>query len=334
MFNRYWRTYPWALQVALFLLTVITLTSFATYLVLALVPRLSGLPIADITQLTPTSTPRAIRAALLAQVLYHSGLFTVPALIFAGFTHPKLSQYLGFRVPGRSRHWLYVTGIMLGLIPVFLWGEGWMIKHLHFGSAADQLHKANETATRAFLNLRTIPDLLLLLGVMALLPALGEELFFRGVLLRLLHRRVAKTQLANMQEGGQQPDGQRLMVLPVMFTSLLFGAVHASPYGFIFIFTAGCVLALIYYLTGSLFCSIWAHFIYNGTQVLAEFWSHNNKAVAELVAGDNLPVVYPIVGLMLFVVCFYMLVKSQTPMPNDWSDDFKGELAPPTNSIF
>ncbi len=326
MFNRYWRTYPWGLQVALVMLTIFTLTSFATYLVLALLPHLSGYSFADMTQLGPGSKPGAIRAGIWAQAISHAGAFGAPGLLFALFTHPRMRGYLGLRSPGRLYHWLIVTGLMLGLIPVFLWGESWSMQHLRFGQWADELQAANDNMFNAFLRLNSGADLFLLLSVLALLPAFGEELIFRGILLRLVHRRV-NTPLFPVAAASPKalPDAQRSMVFPVIFTALLFAAIHFNPHGFVFIFIAGCVLALIYFLTGSLLCSIWAHFLYNGSQVALMFMSQRHAALRKVVESNEVPLPYVLAGLLAFAACFYLLVKSQTPLPADWSDDFREE---------
>ena len=326
MFNRYWRTYPWGLQVALFLLMIFTLTSFATYLILVLLPKLSGTSIADIAVLGPASSFKTIRGALVAQGASHIGMFAGPALLFASFTHPRLRQYLGIRRPGKPIHWLLTTGIMIGLIPVFLWGESWMVQHLHFGKWADDMQQEGNKTVLAFLKLNTGADLAMLLIVLAVLPAIGEELVFRGILLRLLHSRIWRA-AANIKIAGKivHPDVQRTMVVPVLLTSLLFAAIHRNPYGFLFLFIAASILALIYFLTRSILCSMWAHFLYNGTQVAAVFFAQKSSAAQSIVADETIPIIYPIIGLLIFVASFYLLVKNQTPLPGNWSDDFAGE---------
>lgn len=325
MFNRYWRTYPWGLQVALFFLTWFTLMSFATYLVLALMPKLTGLSFSDLTQMSSTTPLKAIRAGLCTQAIYHAGTFAAPGLLFAAFTHPKLRQYLGLRAPGKPIHWVLVTGLMLGLLPVFLWGEAWTMQHLHLGKWADSLQKTNDDTIAAFLHLNTPGDLALLLFALAVLPAFGEEVVFRGIILRLLHRRMGRRLFADPEAGYTSQEVQWTMIFPVMISALFFAGFHYNPYGFVFIFTAGCVLALIYFLTGSLLCSMWAHLLYNGLQVVAAFFSKQDAAAQKVAQAENLSAVYPLIGLALFGICFYLLVKHQTSLPADWSDDFRGE---------
>jgi membrane protease YdiL (CAAX protease family) len=329
MFNRYWRAYPWWMQTLLFFLTIFTLYSFGSYLVLTLVPKMYHISLKDILQLSPASQPRQIRGGLAAQAISHAFSFAVPGLIFAGFCHPRLREYLGLRAPGNPLHWLLVTGIMLGLVPVFLWGEAWSMQHLHFGEWAQQMQQANDNTVGAFLKLQSGSDLAFLLFALAFLPAIGEEIIFRGILLRLLHRAGMKRYRLLARAQATLPDAQLTMVSPIMFSALAFAFIHFNPHGFVFIFIAGCVLAFIYFLTGSLLCSMWAHFLYNGSQVLAIFLSQQSEPAKQVVQGENISAVYPFIGLAMFAFCFYFLVKKQTPLPADWSDDFKGETPAP-----
>ncbi len=325
MFNRYWRSYPWGMQVLLFFSTWFTLFSFSAYLVLALVPKLTGLNVSDFTQLSAATSERVARIGLIVQGCSHAGMYALPGLLFAVFTHPGLREYLGLRAPGKAIHWLLVTGIMLGLIPVFLWGEAWSMQHLHFGKWADDLQKTSNDMFAAFLHLDSPGDLVLLIVILALLPAVGEEIVFRGILLRLLHRRTNRMRADDADANTAGPDAQQTMMYPVIFTSLLFSAIHMNPHGLVFIFIAACILSLVYFLTGSLLCSIWAHLLYNGTQVLAVYVSAHSSAAQKAIENENLPIAYPLAGLALFGICFYLLVKDQTPLPANWSDDFRNE---------
>lgn len=322
MFTRYWRTYPWILQIALAFLTIFTLMSFSTYLILLLVPKLSGISMTDIIKLTEQSPAGTARVSLLSQAAGTIGTFILPALLFAGLTHPRVREYLGLRPPGRPLHWLLVTGIMLGLIPVLLQGENWMMEHIHLGKHADELQHQTDGIFKAYLKLPRGSDLALLITILALLPAIGEELIFRGIFLRLFHRRFSTLPVVSTKPGALR-DPQRMMVAPVVLSALLFAFWHTSPYGFAFIFIAGCVLALVYYLTGSLLCSIWAHFLYNGLQVVYIVNTQHNETLNKIADGENLPIAVPIIGLILFLGCFYALARSQTPLPSDWSADFR-----------
>lgn len=58
MFNRYWRIFPLGMQLLMFLLTIFTLYSFGSLVVLTLVPRLFGVSVKDLLELSTTSLPQ------------------------------------------------------------------------------------------------------------------------------------------------------------------------------------------------------------------------------------------------------------------------------------
>lgn len=319
MFNRYWRSYPWGLRLALALLLVFTLISFSTYLILILGPKLSGLAFKDIMKVTEKSAPHAIRTSVIMQGLASLGTYALPAILFAIFSHPRPRAYLGIRPPGRPIHWPIVTAIILGMLPAMLVAESWLRAHMDLGAGADQQQAASAQLVKAWMSLRGGGNPVLVMAVLALIPALGEELLFRGVLLRLFHQLFKKRRsfLTPPSETVViQPDVQRSMLMPVVITALMFTAMHSSPYSFVFIFMAGCVLALIYQLTGSLLCSIWAHFIYNGSQVLIAYLTPPGTEF-------DIPAWGGLIGLGVFLLAFYALIRTQTPLNPDWSNDFE-----------
>jgi membrane protease YdiL (CAAX protease family) len=87
-------------------------------------------------------------------------------------------------------------------------------------------------------------DTLVSLAVIAILPGLCEELVVRGVLLPSLVRPLGPTRA-------------------VVASALLFAAMHADPYRFLFTLTVGLVLGLLRLRTGSLWPTVFAHVTLN-----------------------------------------------------------------------
>lgn len=77
----------------------------------------------------------------------------------------------------------------------------------------------------------------------AVVPAVCEELFIRGIVLNLL-----------------LPNGRRFAILT---SALLFTVMHTQVQSFIPVFGAGVVLACIYLYTGNIFVSMALHFVNN-----------------------------------------------------------------------
>ena len=240
MFNRYWRYYPWGLQLILFILMVFTLASFFTVVIYVVVPAVTGVPLPAAISIGEGSSRAVIRAALLSQALNHMSLFLIPSLLFVYLTHPDVKNYLGLRKPGKSLHWPVVLLLMISFMPCILAFEGW-ISSFDLGEYANRLKEAKERMLKGFMKMNGMGDLIQALTVMALLPAVGEELFFRGILMRFAHRRSGS------------------IVFAILLSSLIFALFHFSVYSFLSIFLAGALLGTIYYLTGSMWCNILCH---------------------------------------------------------------------------
>ena len=120
-------------------------------------------------------------------------------------------------------------------------------------SIEDAMRAAEDRAaliTEAFLKMNNISDLLINLIVVAVLPAIGEELLFRGVLQRLLGE-----WSKNIHAG-------------IWISAFVFSAMHAQFYGFVPRMLLGALFGYLLVWSGSLWLPILAHFINNGSAVL------------------------------------------------------------------
>jgi membrane protease YdiL (CAAX protease family) len=106
--------------------------------------------------------------------------------------------------------------------------------------------EAAAALTERFLQADTIGVLLLNIGLMALLPALAEEVSFRGTM--------------------QQLFGNKHVAIWV--TAFIFSAIHLQFYGFIPRMLMGAMFGYLFAWTGSLWISITMHFVNNGCAVL------------------------------------------------------------------
>lgn len=301
---RYFRYYPPFLQLILLVMMMFTMTSFIQVLQFVFLPGLTGVSFADMAAVTDKSTPAVINAALWSQALTHASLFLLPALLFTYLTHPRPKQYLGLRAPGKKIHWVIIPLMMLGFLPVVLGLQALMMQ-LNLGENARQMTEQAERLGNAMMSQHTVSGFLLALFVVAILPALGEEFIFRGIIMRFAARR-----------------SRGAMAFPIVISALLFALIHFNPYGLPAIFLAGVLLALIYWWTGSLWLAILAHFIHNGTQALLIYLSKNNAELQRIIGSNELPISLILGGMVLFLAMFYLLYKNRTPLPANWYRDF------------
>jgi len=303
MFNKYLRYYPWGMQLLLLVMMLLILGNFAYVLSLVFIPKMFGVSINDVNNITQNSSAAVVQAALFFQAFSHACIFLLPSLLFAYLTHPKPAFYLGLKRPAKFIHLFWVMVIVAGAIPVFM-GILSVMQNVHLGKWADDMQKRIEDVQGPFLNMGSVSQFLTVLFVMAVLPAFGEEMLFRGILLRIARKR------------------SRNMLFPLVISSLLFAMIHFSIYGFLPILLAGAFLGLIYYLTGSLWCSILFHFLNNGIQVYLEYLGHTNSRVKAVMESNVLPAYIPLAGLVLLLIGFYFLYRSRTPLQKGWQNDF------------
>tara|TARA_B100000497_G_C7694825_1_gene423940 strand:+ start:3098 stop:4027 length:930 start_codon:yes stop_codon:yes gene_type:complete len=121
--------------------------------------------------------------------------------------------------------------------------------------------------------------------VMVLVPALGEELFFRGILQKLFQRNFR-------------------FRFAVIATSICFALAHQQPLSFIPLFFMGVLLSYTKHWTGSIWAAILLHSINNGFALFSSY-----AAGGELQYESTLDISWSIAGLIPLVAGMYWLRK-------------------------
>ena len=119
-----------------------------------------------------------------------------------------------------------------------------------------QMEESAKEVTDQFLNTSSVGMMFVNLFVIALLPAVGEEMMFRGWLQRVLGKSV------NYHTA-------------IWVSAFVFSAIHFQFYGFIPRMLIGAALGYLYCYTGSLWASIVAHFTNNAVAVISAFLVYN-----------------------------------------------------------
>lgn len=283
-----------------------TLTAFSAVVVQSLLPKVTGLSITTIQDITTKSTDLQKSAFLWMQGIVSVFGFMVPPLIFAYLSTPRVKSYLGIKAPKNPLHIVLSITLMLGAMPILLEIAG-LIKNINLGSANDAAQNKIEQITEALLDIKSAGQLVQVLLVMAVIPGIGEELFFRGVLLRFGHQRAGR------------------MVLPIIISSLIFAAVHGTPYNLVSIAIAGALLCLVYYWSGSLVTGMIAHMVYNGSQIYLSYVAKSDESLKALTKSNHMPPAILITGVIVFAVSTFAFWKTRNTLPANWSANFTPE---------
>ena len=152
--------------------------------------------------------------------------------------------------------------------------------------------------TEQFLSVTTLGGLIINLLLMAVLPAIAEELTFRGVLQHLF-----------------TPKNQSSIPhFAIWCSAILFSAIHMQFYGFIPRMLMGALFGYMLAWTGSLWVPILMHFTNNAMAVLLSFFAikaeWDNDLLDTIGTGDTLWL--GIVSIVLTIAGIYIFRRSTT----------------------
>jgi membrane protease YdiL (CAAX protease family) len=203
--------------------------------------------------------PLTISVLKFIQAFSDIGTFIIPAFILAYFFSPSPSAYLGLDKKPMPVSSLIVIILLVVALP-FINYLGELNSHMSFPSWLSGIEKWMKDSedkaavlTEKFLVMNSVKDFLYALVMIALLPAIGEELMFRGVV-----QRVFSEWFRGVNAG-------------VWISAILFSAMHIQFYGFIPRMLLGVMLGYLYVWSGSLWLPILAHFINNGAAVILTY---------------------------------------------------------------
>lgn len=239
------------------------------------------------------------------QSAQHISLFIIPVLIWSFLNEGSFTGYTGLKRFPRSEHIILAILISFLLIPVNSY-TGYLNSHLllpeWLSGPEDWIAARENTAILLLSELMradNISGLIVNLFVIALLPALGEELFFRGMLQKILVRLVRSAHFA------------------VFLSALIFSSMHFQFYGFLPRLILGMVYGYFYLWSGSIWLPAIAHFINNAIPVVFSYfygWEVVMETTTDLTSSQ--PAI-PVVSIIVLVI---LLVYSRKILQNNLNE--------------
>ena len=235
----------------------------------------------------------------LLQAMSHLGMFIIPGLVFSKLAS---GSYFGYFVH-RKNYSLPLLGLAFLLIyliqPLIGWVGEWNVtmklpeSMASLEASLKSMEEAAALATNAFMADLSVSGLVLNLLIMAIIPAIGEELVFRGVLQQSLQKWFKNGLWA------------------VLVASVVFSLFHMQWYGFFPRLMLGLLLGFVFYKSGNIWLASFVHFLNNGTVVIA-IWLAGNRYIPvspESIEKSNFPLVVVAVSSILFAVVMYFFIQ-------------------------
>ena len=246
----------------IFALFIMLLAFLVTFLIAFLV----AIPVfhIDILNLSDSlmdyNDPNNLNFLKYLQTIQAIGLFILPAFLIAYIYSEKSTSYLKFNSNLSSVSIVLCIFILLSSIPIInylaVFNEG--MKFPEWLSGIENWMRESEDnamkVTEAFLQMNSFGALFFNLIMIAVLPAIGEELIFRGVFQRIF------------------AEWTKNIHLGIIIAAFLFSAMHLQFYGFLPRFLLGILFGYLFYWSGNIWIPILAHFINNATAVLVYYF--------------------------------------------------------------
>lgn len=263
---------------------------------------IAGYNLSDIGSLVEHIDEHHIGMLKVLQVVTTIGVFLVPALAFAYLKNSTAATYLRLQWPVDGKLALLAVMVTISSLPLmaFFMDMNQAITLPSFLAGLEQwmreMESSAETLTYAFLKMDSPVQLLINIFVIALLPAIGEELLFRGCLQQLLIEWTRKPHKA------------------IFLSAALFSAIHFQFFGFIPRMLIGAFLGYLFYWSGNLWYPIIGHFVNNALQVIVYYFTQTDISSSELKPIESLPTSSVLVGTAVFSATIYLFYKKCLPL--------------------
>lgn len=236
-------------------------------------------------------------ATIIGQILF----IFLPALFFSKWIYGDISKIISVKVPRWKELFLFVLGIVI-LTPMLqsylyiqnYFFEKWAESSQFINSIKNLLDSLNELIEKTFGNLiyaDNIVEMILVVITISIIPAICEEVMFRGYIQRSFEFKFKAHSAA-------------------LLTAVFFALYHFNPYGLIPLAIIGYYLGFAAYSSQSLFIPMVLHFLNNFFAVVLYFIIGDDELFKTNVTDPeslNTNIIYFIILSLLFITTIFLI---------------------------
>jgi uncharacterized protein len=241
------------------------------------------------------SYPDNVDLIKLVQLITILAIIILPSLIAAYFVSDKPLIFLGLNRKPDLKSFILVVLLMILAIPfINLLGDinQHMVLPKAFAGIEAWMKSAEQQAaqlTEKIVQVRTFGDLSINLFLIAVLPAFGEELFFRGVFQSIVK-------------------DLKGAVTAIWIGAILFSAIHLQFYGFLPRMLMGALFGYLIFWSKSLWLPITAHFVNNAVATIFYYFKFNGYKTPNIdsIGIGNTLWIGVVSGLVTVGIIYYL----------------------------
>lgn len=183
---------------------------------------------------------------------------------------------------------------------------------LHFPeflSSFEEWAKAREDfaarVTEFLTTFNSIGELFVGLVVIAILPAIGEEFVFRGLIQPQLHKNTGNIHAA------------------IWISAILFSALHMQFFGFVPRMLLGALFGYLYYWSGNLWIPVLSHFVNNAFSVLMLYFYQQGVSEVDMNSTESAPWSVVAGAAIVSFTLLYLFKKQASTTTRDSSTEIQ-----------
>lgn len=226
------------------------------------------------------------------------GMFVLPPLILAYLWDFKPFSFLSADILPKIS-FLFITLVLVWVASpaINLLGEinnriSFPESLHHVEISVRALEDKAEILTQKILQADNMFVLFVNIGLIAVIPAVGEEFFFRGIIQKTLSDKLGKH-------------------WAVWITAIIFSTIHFQFYGFIPRMLMGAVFGYLLVWTGNIWYPVLAHFVNNATAVVYFYRKdkYDTFVDAETI-GTGETIYLGVVSIVLTIIVLYFIKRN------------------------
>jgi hypothetical protein len=259
----------------------------------------------DASAFSNLEDPNVVKAMKLIQAIGAGlGTFIATSLASAFLFGKQINRYL--KLDGRLRCLQIITVLLIMAtgVPIINIMVEWnnQLSLPEFLSPVESWMRSSEQEaeriTKAFVNVTSVHDVIINVLIIAVFPAIGEELLFRGVVQRIL------SEWFRSEHAG------------IWISAAVFSAIHVQFFGFVPRMMLGVCFGYMLHWSGSIWLPVIAHFFNNAAAVVSAWYVFNhadgfNPDQLGVEEGGILLVMLSALFVTLLMMHLYSLRKQQ-----------------------
>lgn len=237
-----------------------------------------------------------VHLARLVTMISQFLFLLVPTVLLAQRQHGNLSQVFRWRIPSFTETFLSVVG-MIALMQIgefYLYFQNMIPLPESIAPFLDQMKRVIEETFKILIVARSVPELLFVMTVAALTPAICEELMFRGLIQK------------NFTLSGGNVKG-------FILAGTIFGLYHMNPFWLLPLMALGVYFSFIQYRSQTLILPIIAHFMNNAAATVSVYvFGSTESSTPTMFMGETMePAMTTVLGTGIFFIIIFFLVIVQ-----------------------